>query len=173
MPQDVNYSDTVPAAPTGKQNIHWQADAPSSDPAVVRQISAYVDGIVRSNFVITTASLAVNAEEHGTKVIGKSIAVIKIQSNDNARIRIYSTAAQRDADASRAIGTAPVAGSSHGLIGEWVLNGVVGLSFICSPEAIGSNADGSVSSNIYYNVQNMGAGPQIMTVTLTVAVQEN
>jgi hypothetical protein len=172
VPQKVNWNETTPATPAGKQVVHFLADAPSADPSIIRNASAYVDGIVRANFVITTASLAVNAEEHGSKVIGKTISVIKVQVNDNARIRLYSTAAQRDADASRAIGTAPVAGSSHGLIGEWVLNGTVGLSFIASPEAIGSNADSSVSGNIYYNIQNMGAGSQIMTVTLTCAVQE-
>lgn len=39
MPQKLNYSDTTPAAPAGRRNLLWTADAPSSDPAVIRNIS--------------------------------------------------------------------------------------------------------------------------------------
>lgn len=33
----------VPAPPSGKKNVIWQADAPSTDPTVIRRVSAYVD----------------------------------------------------------------------------------------------------------------------------------
>ena len=41
--QPTNYSDTTPAAPAGKINIKWQADAPNANPSVVRNLSAYID----------------------------------------------------------------------------------------------------------------------------------
>ena len=40
MPQPLNYSDTTPAAPAGKVNNKWQADAPAGD-NVVRNTSTY------------------------------------------------------------------------------------------------------------------------------------
>ncbi len=40
MPQPINYSDTTPAAPSGKVNNNWQADAPAGD-NVTRNVSTY------------------------------------------------------------------------------------------------------------------------------------
>lgn len=40
MPQPINYSDTTPAAPAGKVNNKWQADAPAGD-NVTRNVSTY------------------------------------------------------------------------------------------------------------------------------------
>lgn len=38
--QTVNLNGTLPAAPAGAKNVQWQADAPSLDPSVVRNVSA-------------------------------------------------------------------------------------------------------------------------------------
>lgn len=40
--QPFNFGDS-PAAPAGKQNVVFQADAPNTDPTVVRNVSAYVE----------------------------------------------------------------------------------------------------------------------------------
>jgi len=40
--QVINLNDTTPAAPVGMTNVRWQADAPSLDPTVARNVSAYV-----------------------------------------------------------------------------------------------------------------------------------
>ena len=39
--QTINLNNTEPAAPAGSQNVLWQADAPSLDPTVVRNVTAY------------------------------------------------------------------------------------------------------------------------------------
>jgi len=38
-----NYNDTSPAIPSGKAGVKWQAATPDVNPAVVRDVSAYVD----------------------------------------------------------------------------------------------------------------------------------
>jgi hypothetical protein len=48
MPQKVNYSDTTPAADANNQLLKWKADAPSSDPAVVRNIAIEAQLLVAS-----------------------------------------------------------------------------------------------------------------------------
>jgi hypothetical protein len=40
--QTINLNDALPAAPANSLNVKWQADAPSLDPAVVRDVSANV-----------------------------------------------------------------------------------------------------------------------------------
>ncbi len=42
MSQPLNFNDATPAAPSGKANVSWQADAPSPDPNTARNISAYL-----------------------------------------------------------------------------------------------------------------------------------
>jgi len=39
--QTINLNNTTPAAPAGALNIEWQADPPSLDPSVSRNVSAY------------------------------------------------------------------------------------------------------------------------------------
>ena len=38
-----DFNNTIPAAPAGKVNVKWQADAAGTDP---RHISAYVDAVL-------------------------------------------------------------------------------------------------------------------------------
>ncbi len=38
--QVINLNNTTPAAPAGSMNVEWQADAPSLDPSVARNVSA-------------------------------------------------------------------------------------------------------------------------------------
>jgi hypothetical protein len=39
--QTINLNNITPAAPAGALNIEWQADPPSLDPSVSRNVSAY------------------------------------------------------------------------------------------------------------------------------------
>jgi hypothetical protein len=48
MPQDTNYSSTTPAADANYQLAKWKADAPSADPAIVRNIAVEVPKMVAS-----------------------------------------------------------------------------------------------------------------------------
>lgn len=40
--QTIDLNNTTPAAPANTLNVAWQADAPSLDPTVVRNVSAYM-----------------------------------------------------------------------------------------------------------------------------------
>lgn len=48
--QTINLNNTTPAAPAGAQNVEWQADPPSLDPAVSRNVSANVPIATGSDF---------------------------------------------------------------------------------------------------------------------------
>jgi hypothetical protein len=173
MPQNINLNDTTPAAPTGKANVKWQADAASSDPTVIRNASAYVDSAcVRNTFAKTTASLAAGAVENGTITIGKSFTVLKLVVNRPARVRLYSTAAALTADASRLATVPPTAGAQHGVILDIVLNVTTGLTWILSPSADGSNLEASPSSAISYAITNNDVGAGTVTATFTCIVEE-
>lgn len=120
-------------------------------------------GFSRATATITTASIAVNSTAQGTVSLSKSFRVQSLATDVPARVRLYATAAQRDADASRAIGTAP--SGNHGLVME-VITGAGLLSLMMSPQADGSNLDASPSSNIPYNVTNIGTSTTAINVTL-------
>lgn len=40
--QTINLNDALPAAPANSRNMEWQADPPSLDPTVVRDVSAFM-----------------------------------------------------------------------------------------------------------------------------------
>jgi hypothetical protein len=48
MAQKVNYSDTTPAADANQQLLKWKADAPSSDPTIIRNIAVEVPKMTAS-----------------------------------------------------------------------------------------------------------------------------
>lgn len=154
-------------------NLNHQPDISPTQWAILAQGGTDGTALPRDTVVLTTASLAINAEEVGTVALGKSFAIIKLVANDDCRIRLYSTAAQRTADAARPIGIAPAPSTPHGLICEFVLVASgIGLSFICSPEVYGANVDGPAVSNVYYAVQNRSASTQPISVTFTRKVEE-
>jgi hypothetical protein len=44
--QTINLNNSEPAAPVGGLNVEWQADAPSLDPTIARNVSAYLPKMV-------------------------------------------------------------------------------------------------------------------------------
>jgi hypothetical protein len=113
-----------------------------------------------------------SATENGTTTIGKSFAITQLSATCACRVRLYSTAAQRTADALRPPTVAPAIGSSHGVICDFVLNALVGLNFICSPEVYGANCESTVVSQISYAVENLSGTTQSVGVTLTCKIEE-
>lgn len=110
----------------------------------------------------TTASLAAAASEDFSLTLSKSFALFKIQTDVQARVRLYASAAYRTADAARAVGVDPT--GDHGLIAEVVT--VPGmLSVWLSPVAVGGAADGGAT--VYAQVSNTGASPTAVATTFT------
>jgi hypothetical protein len=123
----------------------------------------------RAQATKTTASLAANASETGTVTIAKSYRLLKLTTNRPARVRLYTTAAKRDADASRPIGTDPT--GDHGLQFEFVSTASL-LAAHCAPLVDGTNLEGSPSTAIPIAVQNRDTGAGAVTVTLDYLPQE-
>lgn len=119
---------------------------------------------VRQDVVLTTASLAQDASESGTVALGKSYRVIRVATDRAARVRLYTTVAKRDADASRAAGVTPT--GDHGLVMELVTG--ADLDFDMNPQALGSNREAVVTTAAAYHITNLAA---VSTVAVTFTEQ--
>lgn len=131
--------------------------------------------VPRGNVVYTTGVIAAGSSEAGSITIAKSFAIIAVTVDRSCRVRLYSTAAQRTADASRGTFAPPPINTSHGVILDIVLDGSSAAplsNFICSPEAYGANADPSPSSAIYYTITNNSGANSTVTVTLLTKTEE-
>lgn len=120
---------------------------------------------------VVTAALAVNADAVGTIALGKSWRAMRITTDRAARVRIYGTAAQRDADRARGVGVDPTQGTDHGLLLEYVTTAAT-LSAWLTPEALGANGDAPLTTDAYITIENRSAGAGTVTVTITEQVIE-
>lgn len=94
----------------------------------------------------------------------KTYALMKIQTSAAAWVRIYTSEAARQADASRLEGVDPAPGS--GVIAEVITTGA--QTVLISPGTIGFNDETVVTTNIPIRVTNKSGGTAAITVTLTV-----
>lgn len=125
--------------------------------------------IARSTISKTTASLANNANEAGSITSScKSCLLLKSVVSVNARIRIYSTAAGRDADVSRTVGVSPPVDE----VFEAVQNSVGTLTLLIAPVPTLYNMDGSVVDTLYYNITNLSGGTSTVAWTGTIVKLE-
>lgn len=111
----------------------------------------------------TTASLAHNAYETGTVVLSKSYAISKIQTDRACRVRMYADSTTRDADISRAAGTAPT--GDHGLFLD-VVSTADHLTWWVTPAAIGRCATSAVPITIT-NLSGSTAAVQVILTSLS------
>ena len=112
----------------------------------------------------TTASLA-NAAEGDLDITGfKGYALFQIQTDRAARVRVYTDAASRTADASRGEGVDPAA--DDGVIAEVITTGA--QTILISPGAIGFNNEGTPTTTIPCRVTNKSGGTSTVVVTLHV-----
>lgn len=125
----------------------------------------------RTDVAYATAALADGADEVGTLALGKSWRAMRVTTDKAARVRLYATAPQRDADRGRAIGVDPVQGTDHGLLMEYVTT-AANLSAWLTPEAVGANGDTPVTPAAYITVQNRSGAAGAVTVTITEQVLE-
>lgn len=112
----------------------------------------------------TTASLDQDDDETGTITMALSWRLLRVETDYPARVRLYSTAAKRDADRARAAGIDPT--GDHGVMAEVVTDGGM-LSLDMSPQADGSNLEGSPTADIPITVANLDTVSRAVTVTCT------
>jgi hypothetical protein len=136
--------------------------------AITVQGEAFVDILpYPRQITITTASLAAGASQTGVVPMGKFIEVTNLMTSASARVRLYRTAAQRDADIGRPIGTLLTGDPAiHGQIAEGLTSSSL-LSFQFIPEAEGPNGDTPISKAIYYTITNTDVVPNVISSTIT------
>ena len=121
----------------------------------------------------TTSSIANDASDDISVTGYNSYALLKVQTDKDAWVTIYSSSSARTADASRTIDTDPDPGS--GVIAEVVTDsfGGTGGTQIITPAAVGFNESTSDSGTIYMKVVNQSGTTTAVQVTLTVLKLEN
>ena len=119
--------------------------------------------VSRAAVSAASSSLADNAVGPINITGYKAYALLKVQTSAAAWVRIYTSEAARQADASRTEGTDPLPGS--GVIAEVITTGA--QTVLISPGTIGFNDETVVTTNIPVRVTNKSGSTQAITVTLT------
>lgn len=109
----------------------------------------------------TTGVLAASAQATGTIAIANVFLLMKINVSVPARIRLYASAAQRDADKGRPRGTDPAMGTDHGIILDVAFQ--TAGSLVLSPNVVGSCS----VSDIPFTIDNLGGSSAAVTVNIT------
>ena len=116
----------------------------------------------RQSFNGTTSSLVDNATGDLNITAYKAYTLLKIETDADAWVRVYTDAAARTADATRSEGNDP--GTGSGVIAESRGSGVVRMA----PAAFGYNNDSpSATDTVYLAVTNRSGAAATINVTLT------
>jgi hypothetical protein len=157
-------SAALTGTPTAPTPAPGDNDTSVATTAFVTAAVAAVGSPARGDVSVTTASLADGATQTGVITLGKSSLILKFTGSCACRIRLYSTAAYRTADAARPPGTDPT--GEHGVMLDIVLP-AGNLTWDLSPLAAVTNDDGPPISDIYYAIQNKSGAAAAVTATLT------
>lgn len=123
---------------------------------------------VRATTNITSTALGANAQVKSYKLtIAKTFDVLKVESAlaFPVRLRVYSSATFRDADAARSRYSQPTPGTQHGCILDVVLTTATGFTWVMSPLARGETSDGT--DRMYYTVDNLDTVARNIDLTVT------
>lgn len=118
---------------------------------------------VRATASFTATALAAGAHATGTIAMAKGYRLLAIQTSAVARTRLYTTAAKRDADVSRAVGTDPA--DNSGLTFEYVTTGTSVVEL--SPVVDGFQNEATPGPAVPIIVSNTGSVAADITITLT------
>lgn len=118
----------------------------------------------RTTVTKSTASMADLAYETGVIEMAIGYRLAKIETNVAARVRLYASSMQRDADVDRDVEEDPV--DDHGLIFEFISNDSL-LSAALSPMVDGYSLETVPTQNIPYTITNLSGATSPVTVTLT------
>jgi hypothetical protein len=123
--------------------------------------------ITRTTTTLDAGTLAGGASATGSILLCKLGGLLKVVASARSRLRLYKTSAGRDADASRAYGTAPVHGC--GLLVEiaWELGTSTPLTYPMFGTPGLGNDDTPQTATIYWAVTNNELGSTHITFDLT------
>lgn len=154
---------------TNRAPIFCRSQAPAAD-------ATSIEGENPTDFVLntlaaiqtvnaSTVSLANLASANlAVPLAGKFAKLLQLQADRACRVRFYSRAAYRTADASRPVGTDPA--GEHGLLAEFVFE-TSNLLWDCSPVPELFNLD-DLSATMLAAVQNLSGGTSPVALTLKV-----
>lgn len=111
---------------------------------------------------MATSSLAADAVWVGSVTLKPGYRLLKVETDVEARVRMYDSVASRTADAGRAIGLDPV--GAHGVILDFVTTPTV-LSWWLNPVVDGYTVAGD--DTVPMLVTNLSGGTTVVNVTLT------
>ena len=157
--QHSNINDAVTALET-KVGVTGSADATSLD------YKSRNGSFIRNTASATTSSLAAGATDSSqTLAIGKGCLLTKLVTNYPAWVRIYASAADQTADASRPSTIDPTAGT--GVLLE-VITTSGALSVDLSPAVIASSLESSPGTTLHITVTNKDSVSRAIQVTATI-----
>lgn len=119
----------------------------------------------RGDVNLATGTIAAGGYETGNFALGKCSIVAKVVAANWCRIRLYSTAVDRDADLGRVVGGAP--SPTLGTLVELLLDSDAKLTYVLRELAAIANMDGSPTTAIYYTVNNLTAASHSYTIAVT------
>jgi hypothetical protein len=123
----------------------------------------------RGNVVGTTSGSHANGTDENLNLTGfKSYALLKIETDRAAWVRLYTDAASRSADASRTQGVDPA--PDAGVIAEAITGGAATVVF--SPGVFGFNNEGTPTTTIPMAVRNNSGSTSSVQVTVTLLQME-
>ena len=114
---------------------------------------------IREDVIFTSGSIVADASVSGTVNIASRYQLLHITTDHPCRVRLYTSAAKRDADLTRSIGTDPT--GNHGLMFEFISSTEL-LSADLSPLVDGFAATAAIP----YSITNLSGATQTITVTL-------
>lgn len=126
-----------------------------------------VFGGIRVTLTHTTVALAPTAQETSALSVPRTYGLLKIQTNYPARVRVYLTAAQRDADLARPVTVDPT--GDHGVVLEAVTTPTL-LTLNLVPLASGGSPTGGQLA--YLTIDNLDTVARAITATFTALALE-
>lgn len=119
----------------------------------------------RQTYAADTTSLAPNASTNLDFSLAKEFIVLKISTSLKARVRAYTTAANRTADSNRDTSVAPT--GEHGVIFDVETEGTApNCSWTLFPKAIGANEETTPTTTIPFRVTNLDTNSGVITVSV-------
>jgi hypothetical protein len=125
--------------------------------------------IRRNNLLYTTPNLAAGVTDTTLIPLGRSFALYRVQTSAPARVRLYTRADYRTADASRPYGT-PISGE-NGLILD-IQTTLGNLTIDQASPVLGANLEDVVTDDVAASVTNLSGVSAAITLTITRAVIE-
>jgi plastocyanin len=155
----------VPASINGTYEYQCTAHAGMNGNIIIEPAAGASGGLqTRTTITGTTASLANNAAGDLNITGFKSYALMSIQTDRAAWVRIYANGASRTSDASRTQTTDPA--PDAGVIAEVITAGAE--TVLISPGVFGFNFEGTPTTNIPCAVTNLSGSTSTVVVTLSV-----